>query len=253
MKKKRSGIFPDGGCCVSNKPSSCLTSVTFYRFHIRCTVASHRNMLLRKKALFGEFQIDFILWHVTCFFYRQRARAGRGADLMPKVDLITKSWWSCWRGRSRHRNGSLSSSKPPNSRFIPPQSGQTETFSEIFQCGFFLLAWLECTSAPRLRPMSVTAACEPAYRDIASAGDCASILAVMCFCEMARKKTPNRTGREKGRKERNSSNTLLFPCRCDSEWIKKKKKKARVLKLIRKLSSWFPFMQIKCCYRGFQG
>lgn len=72
--------------------------------------------------------------------------------------------------------------------------------------------------------MSVTAACEPAYRDIASDGDCASILAVMCFCEMARKKTPNRTGREKGRKERNSSNTLLFPRRCDSEWIKKKKK-----------------------------
>lgn len=45
-KKKRSGIFPDGGCCVSNKPSSSLTSVTFYRFHIRRTVASHRNMLL---------------------------------------------------------------------------------------------------------------------------------------------------------------------------------------------------------------
>lgn len=39
---------------------------------------------------------------------------------------------------------------------------------------------------------SVKMACEPSYRDIVSTSDRASILPVMCFCEMARKKTPNR-------------------------------------------------------------
>lgn len=78
----------------------------------------------------------------------------------------------------------------------------------------------QCT--PTLTP-SVKTGWEPAYRDIVSAGDCASILPVMCFCEMARKKTPNRRWREKERKEGDSSNTLLFPRRCDSEWITKKK------------------------------
>lgn len=64
-------------------------------------------------------------------------------------------------------------------------------------------------------------ACEPAYRDIVGAGDCASILPVMCFCEMARKKTPNWRWGGKERRERDSSNTPLLPQRCDSEWIKK--------------------------------
>lgn len=126
---------------------------------------------------------------------------------------------------------SLSSNKPHNSHSSQPQAEaftytttrkyrQMETLYWNIEISVFA-AWLQCTSAAWLWTMSVKMAREPAYRDIVGAGDCASILPVMCFCEMARKKTPNRRWGGKERRERDSSNTLLLPQCCDSEWIKK--------------------------------
>lgn len=83
-KKKRSGIFPDGGCCVSNKPSSCLTSVTFYRFHIRRSVASHRNMLLSEEGAVWRVSNRLYFMARDVFFY--------GAHVQEEEQIWCPKW-----------------------------------------------------------------------------------------------------------------------------------------------------------------
>lgn len=140
---------------------------------------------------------------------------------MLKVDLIAKSWWCCWLRHSRQKNAAYHqiSHKIPT-LFIPsrrlsyiPQGNEDKLkpFMKYFNVTFYSMTGAhQCTLT---LTTSVKMACEPAYRDIVSARDCASILPVMCFCEMARKKTPNRRWRGKEGTERASSNTLLFPQR----------------------------------------
>lgn len=131
---------------------------------------------------------------------------------MLKVDSMC-----CWLWNSRHKNPSFQQiSHKISILFIPTrrlsniiqqENGDTlKPFMEYLNVTFSGMTGVQqCTLT---LTTSVKMAGEPAYRDIVSSSDCTSILPVMRFCEMARKKTPNKRRRGKEKKER----LIRHPC-----------------------------------------